>query len=79
MFASDAQSQAMRKVLMPLMQPNKFQTILEDLVSNWFTNELTSPDPIILYEKFKYFGTAFALRCFLGIGKYFLKPLRPYI
>ena len=67
MFADDDESQKMRKVLIPLMHPNKFQSILEDLVSNWTTNELTTSDPILLYEKFKHFGTIFALKCFLGI------------
>jgi len=67
MFAPDEQSQIMRKALIPLMQPDRFQTILEDLVSNWIIKELTTPDPVILYEKFKNFGTMFSLRCFLGI------------
>ena len=37
------------------------------MVSNWIIKELTTPDPVILYEKFKNFGTMFSLRCFLGI------------
>ena len=41
--------------------------VFPDLVSNWIIKELTTPDPVILYEKFKNFGTMFSLRCFLGI------------
>ena len=60
----------MREILIPMMQMDtirNYKTILEDLVSRYIINELSTNEPVIPYEVFKKFATMLSLRLFLNL------------
>lgn len=67
MFADGAQSIQLRRILMPLMDFDRYQSDLEELVDRCIVREFTTNDPIIAYDKFKRFATILSLRLFLNM------------
>ena len=55
---------------MPMMQTEtikNYKIILEELVSKFIINEMSTNDPVIPYEIFKKFATMLSLRLFLNL------------
>ena len=60
----------MREILIPMMQTDtikNYKVILEDLVSKYIIEEMSTNEPIVPYEIFKRFATMLSLRLFLNL------------
>jgi len=70
LFADDLQSKHIREILIPMMQTDtikNYKPILEDLVSKFIINELSTNEPVVPYEVFKRFATMLSLKLFLNL------------
>ena len=59
-----------REILIPMMQTEtikNYKPILEDLVSKFIINELSTNEPVVPYEVFKRFATMLSLKLFLNL------------
>ena len=59
-----------REILIPMMQTDtikNYKPILEDLVSKFIINELSTNEPVVPYEVFKRFATMLSLKLFLNL------------
>ncbi len=70
MFAEAQEASNFRQFLVPLLKPSNlhgYNDILDEVMSAWILREMTTCDPLILYDKFKKFSTMLTLRLFLGV------------